>query len=127
MNVYRTGKSLEILPKLLSLIPSDVVLSDGQNGRDYKDYFLNKLCSRPWPLSAITKLANMFRDIQMTAEQYRFVVDKMIELLGKLDVEELPPLVYQLLLLSTKVYSSSPSHSHSLYTHTHPLFYGGIY
>jgi hypothetical protein len=99
----RTGRSLDLLPKMLSLIPSDAELGEGQSGRDFKDLFLNRLCSRPWPLEAVVHLANTFREIPLTDEQYRFVVDKIVGLLPRLEVERLPPLVYKLLLLCTKV------------------------
>lgn len=36
-------------------------------------------------------------------EELRFLVEKVLRMLTKLDLQEVPPLVYQLLLLSAKV------------------------
>ena len=48
-------------------------------------------------------LAAMFKDITLSSDELRFVIEKIVRLLNELDVQELPPLIYQLLLLSTKV------------------------
>jgi Fanconi anemia group I protein len=45
----------------------------------------------------------MFREVPLTDEQFRFVMDKIMRLFEKVEVVELPSLVYQLLLLCTKV------------------------
>ncbi|PIO33886.1 hypothetical protein AB205_0177600 [Aquarana catesbeiana] len=43
-----------------------------------------------------------FRDVLLSTEELQFVVEKVLRLLSKLDLQEMPPLVYQLLLLSAK-------------------------
>jgi Fanconi anemia group I protein len=48
-------------------------------------------------------LAAMFKDVQMSLEELKFVVDKILRLFKDIDLQDLPALVYQLLLLSTKV------------------------
>ncbi len=45
----------------------------------------------------------MFKDVPMTSEELHFVISKMLRMLKDIDLQELPPLVYQLLLLTTKV------------------------
>jgi Fanconi anemia group I protein len=45
----------------------------------------------------------MFRDILLSPAELKFVLEKIIRMFPDLDFEELPPLVFQLLLLSTKV------------------------
>ncbi|KAM4677003.1 Fanconi anemia group I protein [Discoglossus pictus] len=44
----------------------------------------------------------MFRDVPLSTEELQFVVEKVLRMLSKLDIQEMPPLVYQLLLLSAK-------------------------
>lgn len=44
-------------------------------------------------------------------EELRFLVEKVLRMLTKLDLQEVPPLVYQLLLLSAKVSQHSQKQS----------------
>lgn len=43
------------------------------------------------------------RDIPLSGEELQFVVEKVLRMFSRLDLQEIPPLVYQLLLLSAKV------------------------
>jgi len=45
----------------------------------------------------------MFRDVSLLDSELRFVITKVIRLFKDLDLQELPPLIYQLLLLAAKV------------------------
>ena len=45
----------------------------------------------------------MFKDITLTSEELRFVLEKIVRMMKELELTDLPSLVYQLLLLSTKV------------------------
>lgn len=45
----------------------------------------------------------IFRDVPLSSEELQFVVEKVLRMFTKLDLQEIPPLVYQLLLLSAKV------------------------
>ncbi len=53
-------------------------------------------------------LAAMFKDVPMTSDELGFVLDKILRLLNDVDMQELPPLVYQLLLLAAKVNPFTP-------------------
>lgn len=44
-----------------------------------------------------------FRDVPLSPEELQFLVEKVVRMFTKLDLQEIPPLVYQLLLLSAKV------------------------
>ena len=48
-------------------------------------------------------LAAMFRDVPLTSEELRFVIEKIVRLFRDVEMSDMPALVYQLLLLSTKV------------------------
>ena len=56
-----------------------------------------------WSCKSVIHLAAMFKDVQMSLEELKFVVDKILQLFKDIDLQDLPALVYQLLLLSTKV------------------------
>ena len=56
-----------------------------------------------WDPESVIHLAAMFKDITLTTEELNHVVNKIIRMFSDLDLQELPPLVYQLLLLSAKV------------------------
>ncbi len=43
------------------------------------------------------------RDVPLSAEELQFLIEKILRMFLKLDLQEIPPLVYQLLLLSAKV------------------------
>jgi len=43
------------------------------------------------------------RDVPLSPEELQFLVEKVVRMFSKLELQEVPPLVYQLLLLSAKV------------------------
>ncbi|XP_020616716.1 Fanconi anemia group I protein-like [Orbicella faveolata] len=102
------GKSLELFPKILSAVAAKEfipMVGDGGGemaGQEYKRHLLNTLCSSRWDPQCAIHLAAVFRDVPMTSDELRFVMEKIVRAMRDLDFQELPPLVYQLLLLSTK-------------------------
>ena len=60
----RSGKSLEILPKLLNHVSFEEEKKSSESG-SFKDSFLNTLCNKVWPSEAVVRFANMFRDIPL--------------------------------------------------------------
>ncbi|XP_021263129.1 Fanconi anemia group I protein isoform X2 [Numida meleagris] len=100
------GKSLELFSTVLTaLCNSKESLAYGKgelNGEEFKKQLINTLCSSKWDPQSVIHLANMFRDIPLSGEEVQFVVEKVLRMFSKLDLQEIPPLVYQLLLLSAK-------------------------
>lgn len=102
------SKSLELFPKVLSAVAAkDSIPMTGDcggemAGQEYKQHLLNTLCSSRWNPQCAIHLAAIFRDVPMTSGELQFVMEKIIRSMKDLDFQELPPLVYQLLLLSTK-------------------------
>ncbi|CAG8548944.1 1682_t:CDS:10 [Funneliformis mosseae] len=106
------GKLFSFLPTLLSAFDScnEVVsfpsdknsTGHSMTGQDYKDEILNKLCNYKWHTSNVLSLAGEFRDIPMSNEQLRSVAEKIMSHFDVIDINETPPLVYQILLLSRK-------------------------
>lgn len=68
-----------------------------------KTKIIDRICDSRWPPSSVVHLATTFRDITMTLPEMQSVVKKIVKEMKAIDLQELPPLVYQMLLLSTKV------------------------
>ncbi|ELW62799.1 Fanconi anemia group I protein [Tupaia chinensis] len=58
------------------------------SGEECKKQLINILCSA--------------RDVPLTAEEMEYVVEKVLKMFSKLNLQEIPPLVYQLLVISSK-------------------------
>ncbi|XP_072554442.1 Fanconi anemia group I protein isoform X3 [Paramormyrops kingsleyae] len=100
-----SGKSLELFPTILTTLSAaeTVAYSKGElSGNEYKKQLINSLCSNRWDPQCVIHLTSMFRDVPLATEELQFVVEKVLRMFPKLDLQEVPPLVYQLLLLSTK-------------------------
>uniref|UniRef100_A0A7N5KJJ3 FA complementation group I n=1 Tax=Ailuropoda melanoleuca TaxID=9646 RepID=A0A7N5KJJ3_AILME len=100
------GKSLELLPIILSaLVANKENLAYGKgalSGEECKKQLINTLCSGRWDQQYVIQLTSMFKDVPLTAEEVEFVVEKVLRMFSKLNLQEIPPLVYQLLVLSSK-------------------------
>ncbi|XP_060892580.1 Fanconi anemia group I protein isoform X1 [Labrus mixtus] len=100
-----SGKSLELFPTVLTALSACDALSYGKgelNGEEYKKQLINSLCSSRWDPQCVIHLTTMFRDVPLSSEELQFVVEKVLRMFTKLDLQEIPPLIYQLLLLSAK-------------------------
>ncbi|KAG2471095.1 FANCI protein, partial [Polypterus senegalus] len=85
------GKSLELFPTILTALATKETVTYGKgqlSGEEYKKQLINSLCSS--------------RDVPVTVDELQFIVEKILRMMFKLDLQEIPPLVYQLLLLSAK-------------------------
>uniref|UniRef100_A0A3B5MUP0 FA complementation group I n=1 Tax=Xiphophorus couchianus TaxID=32473 RepID=A0A3B5MUP0_9TELE len=92
-----SGKSLELFPTILTALAAWEL-----SGEEYKKQLINSLCSSRWDPQCVIHLTTMFRDVPLSAEELQFLVDKVLRMFFKMDLQEVPPLVYQLLLLSAK-------------------------
>ncbi|XP_049430534.1 Fanconi anemia group I protein [Epinephelus fuscoguttatus] len=100
-----SGKSLELFPTVLTALSACEALSYGKgelSGEEYKKQLINSLCSSRWDPQCVIHLTTMFRDVPLSSEELQFLVEKILRMFTKLDLQEIPPLVYQLLLLSAK-------------------------
>ncbi|KAL1774297.1 Fanconi anemia group I protein [Sigmodon hispidus] len=97
------GKSLELLPIILTaLATKKEVLKGDLNGEEYKRQLIDSLCSVRWAQQYVTQLTSVFKDVRLTTEEMDLVVAKVLAMFSKLNLQEIPPLVYQLLVLSSK-------------------------
>ncbi|XP_022096600.1 Fanconi anemia group I protein-like [Acanthaster planci] len=100
-----SGKAFELLPKILSSLAAKETITYGNNkmsGVEYKNSVITTLTSSRWDPHCVIHLASMFRDVVLSSDQLKSVITKILRLCKDVDLQELPPLVYQLLLLSTK-------------------------
>ncbi|XP_047451678.1 Fanconi anemia group I protein isoform X2 [Mugil cephalus] len=100
-----SGKSLELFPTVLTALASCEALAYGKgelSGEEYKKQLINSLCSSRWDPQCVIHLTTMFRDVPLSSEELQFLVDKILRMFTKLDLQEIPPLIYQLLLLCAK-------------------------
>uniref|UniRef100_A0A8C9GD06 FA complementation group I n=1 Tax=Piliocolobus tephrosceles TaxID=591936 RepID=A0A8C9GD06_9PRIM len=100
------GKSLELLPIILTALATkkeNLAYGKGVlNGEECKKQLINTLCSGRWDQQYVIQLTSMFKDVPLTAEEVEFVVEKALSMFSKMNLQEIPPLVYQLLVLSSK-------------------------
>uniref|UniRef100_A0A8C5AWB3 FA complementation group I n=1 Tax=Gadus morhua TaxID=8049 RepID=A0A8C5AWB3_GADMO len=80
-----SGKSLELFPSVLTALAACESLSFGKGNYWYS------------PLSSA-----LARDVPLSPEELQFLLEKVLRMFGKLELQEVPPLIYQLLLLSAK-------------------------
>ncbi|XP_039521915.1 Fanconi anemia group I protein isoform X3 [Pimephales promelas] len=100
-----SGRSLELFPTILTALAATETLAYGKgelSGDEYKKQLINSLCSSRWDPHCVIHLTTMFRDVPLSAEELQFLIEKILRMFLKLDLQEIPPLVYQLLLLSAK-------------------------
>ncbi|XP_076122446.1 Fanconi anemia group I protein [Alosa pseudoharengus] len=99
------GKSLELFPTILTALAGTEALAYGKgelSGEEYKKQLINTLCSSRWDPQCVIHLTTMFRDVPLSPEELQFVVEKVLRMFQKMELQEIPPLIYQLLLLSSK-------------------------
>eukprot|EP00043_Microstomoeca_roanoka_P019068 m.208934 g.208934 ORF g.208934 m.208934 type:complete len:1338 (+) comp16934_c0_seq2:374-4387(+) len=100
---HGTGKVFELLPKALSRLETlDSLSGQLETGNAFKSFFLNRLCNLAWPTHCILPIADAFKMVNFSEDQSKFAFSKLVRSLQDLAPEEVPPLVYQLLLLSGK-------------------------
>uniref|UniRef100_A0A286XG64 FA complementation group I n=1 Tax=Cavia porcellus TaxID=10141 RepID=A0A286XG64_CAVPO len=102
----KNGKSLELLPIILTALSTKkenmACGKDKLSGEECKKQLINALCSAKWDQQYVIQLTSMFKDVPLTAEEVGYVVEKVLKTFSKLNLQEIPPLVHQLLVLSAK-------------------------
>ncbi|XP_071633870.1 Fanconi anemia group I protein isoform X1 [Temnothorax longispinosus] len=92
----------ELLPVLLEVLEEEKYIShmNGEvSGTKYKSIIVNNICNSEWDTQIMPSLARMFRDISLEKEDHAMVITVLCKRLHDISLEELPPLVHQLLRL----------------------------
>uniref|UniRef100_A0A672KU15 Fanconi anemia group I protein-like n=1 Tax=Sinocyclocheilus grahami TaxID=75366 RepID=A0A672KU15_SINGR len=80
-----SGRSLELFPTILTALAATEALAYGKG-----------------KLLFVKNCIFCVRDVPLSAEELQFLIEKILRMFLKLDLQEIPPLVYQLLLLTAK-------------------------
>ncbi|CAM9895492.1 unnamed protein product [Discosporangium mesarthrocarpum] len=104
--------SLELLPKLLSLVsrvgqlPSHAPVParfHGISGTECKDRVISWLCRAHWPGPCSIGICQTLRDMDLGERQLAAAVGRVLRhLRGRTALHDMPPLIYQLLVLAGK-------------------------
>ncbi|KAG0242738.1 FANCI solenoid 4-domain-containing protein [Mortierella sp. GBAus27b] len=85
---------------------SDSVLlpdtSEDISGADFKDIILDRVCTAPWNSKSVLPLATALADVHMEGKQLEMAIVKIMKQFKHVDAVDLPVLIYNLLLLSSK-------------------------
>ncbi|CAO3609229.1 unnamed protein product [Cunninghamella blakesleeana] len=94
-NIPIQPRSFEILSKTVNLLATMAELH-------IIDNIINHICKATWHPQSTVGLISSINEMELTNAQLNAVSSKILILLKELDIEEVPPFVYQLLLLSRK-------------------------
>ncbi|KAJ1982906.1 hypothetical protein H4R35_000032 [Dimargaris xerosporica] len=100
--------ALELFPNMLLRLASLEDLPDHDYpdfanlhaGPDAQDYVLDRLFTYPWHPDLCLSLVTMGRELILTKPQLDFFLHKVFKVLRTVAIDEIPPFVYQILLLS---------------------------
>uniref|UniRef100_A0A672KZ84 Fanconi anemia group I protein-like n=1 Tax=Sinocyclocheilus grahami TaxID=75366 RepID=A0A672KZ84_SINGR len=95
-----SGRSLELFPTILTALAATEALAYGKGKLLFVKSKLEEIAL--WDPQCVIHLTTMFRDVPLSAEELQFLIEKILRMFLKLDLQEIPPLVYQLLLLTAK-------------------------
>lgn len=75
---------------------------DELSGEECQKQLIKTLCSGRWDQQYVVQSTSMFKDVPLTAEEVESVVATVLKMSSKLNLQEVPPWVYQPLVLSSK-------------------------
>lgn len=100
------GRFLDFLPKTLAAIErlSAVGVDEHTNktGPQYKSHLIARLCDLDWSEELVRQITATLREITLSHDEMQRVIHKIISFFKGIDLNELPSLIYQLILLATK-------------------------
>ena len=103
-----TQVSKEDCVKVKRSSASNVLGDDGPvttfKGSGFRDFVFNRLCGNSgikWPRCMVVPLLTTIRELHPDDKELKITLRKIQRESSQLELQEIPPLVYQLLLLST--------------------------
>mmetsp|Transcript_29805 Transcript_29805/g.89121 ORF Transcript_29805/g.89121 Transcript_29805/m.89121 type:complete len:1366 (+) Transcript_29805:52-4149(+) len=97
-----SGRTLQLLPKLLGAVSRHDVDGFRRPLAFSKAQAIEVLVQHEWNRAFVVPAAAMFLDIPMSDDQLKAVIGMLVGTVAIVPEDELPALVYQLLLLATK-------------------------
>ncbi|KAF8977816.1 hypothetical protein BGZ46_007093, partial [Entomortierella lignicola] len=76
--------------------------SEEISGAEFKDIILDRICTAPWNHRSVLALATALADVEMETKQLETAIIKIMKQFKHVDATDLPILIYNLLLLSSK-------------------------
>ncbi|KAG0022531.1 hypothetical protein BGZ80_000035 [Entomortierella chlamydospora] len=76
--------------------------SEEISGAEFRDIILDRVCTAPWNHKSVLSLATALADVEMEAKQLETAIIKIMKQFKQVDAADLPVLIYNLLLLSSK-------------------------
>lgn len=100
-----------VIPQGFDLDCDEMGPEEEMSGPEFRKIYLRFMCSNaPLPPSRLTSYCSFIRDVSenvpLTEEEYTLASEKMCSVMQKVSPDEVPPFVYQMLLLS-KTHSAS--------------------
>ncbi|KAG0326016.1 hypothetical protein BG000_001552 [Podila horticola] len=71
-------------------------------GVEFRDFILDRICTAPWNPKSVLPLATVLGDVDMESRQLEMAIVKVMKQFKHIDATDLPHLIYNLLLLSSK-------------------------
>ncbi|GFO34133.1 fanconi anemia group i protein-like [Plakobranchus ocellatus] len=102
---FNGSKATDLLPKILCLLNNHESVPKGGGyikGSELKGHLINSLCSCRWAPSVALHMAPLFKDIPLSPDELKFLIQKILRLFPELEITDQPAVVFQLLLLSGK-------------------------
>lgn len=102
------NQAFALLSRFLVIVTnSETVLvpnsSEQISGPQFKAMILDRLCTVPWNFKSVLPLATALGDLDMDSKQLETAITKIMKQFNLVDATDLPVLIYNLLLLSSKV------------------------
>ncbi|KAI1319557.1 hypothetical protein EDD11_003827 [Mortierella claussenii] len=76
--------------------------SEDISGVEFKSIIVDRICTAPWNPKSVLPLATALADIDMENKQLEMAIVKIMKQFKQIDATDLPVLIYNLLLLSSK-------------------------
>ncbi|KAF8935766.1 hypothetical protein BGZ58_004819, partial [Dissophora ornata] len=76
--------------------------SEEISGVEFRDIILDRICTAPWNHLSVLPLATALADVEMESKQLEMAIMKIMKQFKQVDATDLPVLIYNLLLLSSK-------------------------
>lgn len=98
-------KWMEIFCKVLSCLAlRDTIVYQGKDmpGSELRKNIIASLFSDDSGTSCIIQLASALKDVELSEDEVSLVTERLIKILPSIEFLELPPFIYQLLLISSK-------------------------
>lgn len=96
-----TMSGFYLIPKLIASNMTEAGAASSAEANAARSWAIETLSHHTWVVPAVVKVAVMFHEIRLSSDELKSVIVQLLHTLRRLPEDELPPLVYQLLLLSS--------------------------